>query len=283
MASKFAEFGDRFEECYSAEKLRHRLGKAETEPLVLIAPESKRVEVQNLAQGRSYSVVTYLENIHSDANADTKAKQILEAVKAASVAIHQSKTALKNRPSLLLIGSSTGGFPVVQELLSQFRLERIAVVICQHINAEMSENLRTSLVGKVLAPCRVVYDQTELLPGSVYLLSGGKDFGLKKKYGKIYLVPQTDSESVYHPSFNKLTESLLALDDLTSACVILSGLGADGSKYLTELKKKNVEILVQDPETAIAPGMPRSAIQTGAVNRVLGVSELRSYIGRWAA
>jgi two-component system chemotaxis response regulator CheB len=147
----------------------------------------------------------------------------------------------------------------------------------------MSENLAASLMEKVLAPCLVVNEQIELLAGSVYLLSGGKDFQLKEKYGKTYIVPVSDAESIYHPSFDKLTESLIGLDDVTSACVILSGLGSDGSKYLSELKKKNVEIVVQDPETAVAPGMPKSAIQTGAVARVLRVPELCSYLRKWAA
>ena len=74
--------------------------------------------------------------------------------------------------------------------------------------------------------------------------------------------------------FNFLLESLAAEYGPRAVCVILSGTGADGSLGLKAVKEKGGLIIAQDPDEAGYDGMPRSAIETGAVDLVLPVAEI---------
>lgn len=275
-----------FESCYSVEKIKYTINQIGHLPYVLVTPTPIKSELASIIQTQGSVVVSFSENIHTLPDSTLLLGKLfseIEAAKQAARPKHYTTKKEGGKYDLVLIGSSTGGFPVVQEILQQFRTQQLIVVICQHISEEMSESLASALNAKMLMPCNLIREQTELNPGQVYFLSGGRDFELKEKYGKLYLVPSIDSESAYHPSFNKLTGSLLGISHMTSCCFVLSGLGADGSKYLSQLQKKGIAIVAQDPEGAVAPGMPKAAIQTGAVSEVLGVTELHKYLGKIAA
>lgn len=184
---------------------------------------------------------------------------------------------------LLCIGSSTGGLPVVQKLIKGIEKENTIVIICQHINQQHDISMFETLAKSAPKNLVLVKESTILKSGFTYVLGGGNDFELRHKYGKLYLESVGLSEEDYHPSFNILTGSLLNVRGLKQGCIILSGLGNDGAKHLVELKKHQVKILVQDPQKAVAPYMPRAAIQTGQVDHVYNEADLHAFLKRSAA
>jgi two-component system CheB/CheR fusion protein len=71
----------------------------------------------------------------------------------------------------------------------------------------------------------------------------------------------------------------LAVDQgQNAACIVLSGTGADGSEGLRAIKEAGGLTLVQNPETAKYDGMPKSAVATGLVDKVLGVADMPAAI-----
>ncbi len=66
--------------------------------------------------------------------------------------------------------------------------------------------------------------------------------------------------------------------------VILTGMGADGSVGIKKLKEVNKSfIIAQDEETSVVYGMPKMAVQTGAVDKIVSLdkipSEIIQYLG----
>ena len=59
-----------------------------------------------------------------------------------------------------------------------------------------------------------------------------------------------------------------------AAAIILSGTGTDGTLGVKEIKANDGLVFVQQPESAIYDGMPRSAISTGLVDMVLPPEEM---------
>jgi two-component system CheB/CheR fusion protein len=57
-------------------------------------------------------------------------------------------------------------------------------------------------------------------------------------------------------------------------CAILAGTGADGSRGLKAVKEQHGFVIAQDHDEAVLDGMPRSAIETGAVDLVLPVAKI---------
>jgi chemotaxis response regulator CheB len=164
---------------------------------------------------------------------------------------------------LLCIGSSTGGYPVVADILDNIRPTRSIVIICQHVSEGMSAPLADSLSQRSLKPVNIVKDLVQLQSGCVYLLQGGSDYIVRQRGRNFIAQKHTgDSTGVFHPSIDILAKSLVQIDSARIGYVILSGLGNDGSAHASDLAKRGVKILTQDPKTAIAKGMPESLIKT---------------------
>ena len=58
-------------------------------------------------------------------------------------------------------------------------------------------------------------------------------------------------------------------------CVVLTGMGADGTEGITNLKsKKKVHVISQDEQSCVVYGMPRSIVEAGVVDQVNPISEI---------
>ena len=58
-------------------------------------------------------------------------------------------------------------------------------------------------------------------------------------------------------------------------------MGNDGTKGLISLKKKGWITIAQDESTSTVFGMPKSAIESTAVNHILGIDEISDYIANF--
>jgi two-component system chemotaxis response regulator CheB len=62
-------------------------------------------------------------------------------------------------------------------------------------------------------------------------------------------------------------------------CVVLTGMGADGTNGILELSKsKPIYTIAQDANTCVVYGMPKSIVETGLVNEVLPLTEIANSI-----
>ncbi len=178
---------------------------------------------------------------------------------------------------VLVLAGSTGAVPVVLELLRRLSLRSTAVVVCQHISAAYSENLRARLAADCQSRVRLIAGSAALEPGVVHLLGGGIDWQLRRRDGGLYIERFAHNTGHFHPSADVFFESLIETR-VESLAVVLSGLGADGAQHLTKLKATGGSIAVQDPNDSVASGMPQAAVTTGAVDAVLSRKELAPYL-----
>ena len=81
------------------------------------------------------------------------------------------------------------------------------------------------------------------------------------------------------PCANIMYESLVgsAYDEIV--CVVLTGMGADGTEGIKTLKKRNkVYVISQDEETCVVYGMPKMVAQVGLSDEVLPITEVANSI-----
>lgn len=117
--------------------------------------------------------------------------------------------------------------------------------------------------------------------------------GMQTQAGHVYVVPPGKSLSVLRgrlliedASFNpapidSFFESLARDQGEQAVAVVLSGMGADGSRGLQAIHDNLGCVLVQDPVTAQYPAMPENAVATGLADQVLPASDLASYLYDW--
>ena len=74
-------------------------------------------------------------------------------------------------------------------------------------------------------------------------------------------------------------KSLADTDFSEVVCVVMTGMGADGTKGILHLAdKKNVHVIAQDAKSCVVYGMPKAIAETGLVNEVLPLEAIAESI-----
>ena len=81
------------------------------------------------------------------------------------------------------------------------------------------------------------------------------------------------------PYANYMYESLVDSGYDQIICVVLTGMGADGTEGIMELKKhKPVHVICQDEKSCVVYGMPKAAIEAKLANEVVTLTEVAQSI-----
>ena len=173
------------------------------------------------------------------------------------------------------LAASAGGVEALSEVLSGLPADfPAAVLVVQHRTAE-----RPFLLPQVLSRrTRLMVKQAEegavLCPATVFLAPPDRHL-LVNANSTLSL---SRSAKVHHvrPSANRLLESLAGSFRQWAIAVVLTGADSDGNKGVQVIKRRGGVVIAQEPTTAAVPGMPRSAIETGAVDLVVPLDQIAS-------
>jgi two-component system, chemotaxis family, CheB/CheR fusion protein len=162
------------------------------------------------------------------------------------------------------IGCSAGGLEALEKFLTHVPPDSgMAIVIVQHLAPDHDSSLPQLL--QRLTPMTVVEvtDGMAVQPGHVYVIPPNHDLSLL--HGKLHLLDPAAPRGLRLP-IDFFFRSLAEDQREKSIAVILSGMGSDGVFGLRAVKEKGGLTLVQDPATAEADSMPRSAIEAGVAD-----------------
>jgi len=166
-----------------------------------------------------------------------------------------------------MIGVSTGGPPTLKELFGALPALDAAFVIVLHITPEMDYRIAQGLDQVASMPVTLARHGEYLRPGHVYLAPGGVHLKLEGNQKVVlckgarvnYVAPSVDvaMQSLTRPLWGKLVG------------IVLTGMGKDGAEGLRHLKSLGGLTMAQDQKSSVIYGMPKAALQTGAVDLVL--------------
>jgi len=168
---------------------------------------------------------------------------------------------------LVIIGSSTGGLKVLEELFPHLPVIRAAVLIVQHITPVVDHSFAGSLQRVSPMPVRLARHGDALTPGEVLLAPGGVHLTLSDN-STIHLAPGEKVNSVC-PSIDVTMLSVTPFRGRRGAGVILTGMGRDGADGIVHLKRCGAVTIAQDRSTSVIYGMPRAAAETGMIDFIL--------------
>ncbi|WP_328286262.1 chemotaxis protein CheB, partial [Peribacillus psychrosaccharolyticus] len=95
-------------------------------------------------------------------------------------------------------------------------------------------------------------------------------------------IDQTDQQNGHRPSVDTLFESVSEIENYEKIAVIMTGMGMDGANGLIQLKKTGLTMAIaESQETSIVFGMPKAAIATGCINKVVDVEQIASVINSY--
>jgi two-component system chemotaxis response regulator CheB len=178
---------------------------------------------------------------------------------------------------LVLIGTSTGGPPALETVL-QLLPDSLPwpVLIVQHMPASFTASLAKRLDRICALDVREVAGMTALEPGCAYLARGDADMIVSRRgAGPVALPVPASAEHHWHPSVDRLVASAmqtLAPERLIG--VLMTGMGTDGAKAMTELRARGGWVIAESEETAVVWGMPGALVAAGGADTVVPLERI---------
>lgn len=190
------------------------------------------------------------------------------AVNPAAIAILSAPAPrLKN---LVAIGSSTGGTQAVEFLLGGFGEDCPAMLITQHIPAGCSRAFAQRLNQILPMQVREAEDGDAVKAGQVLIAPGSFHMLLQKRSGHYRVAVKEGPLVCYQrPSVDVLFSSVAQVAGPDAVAVILTGMGRDGAQGMKRIRDRGGWTIAQDEATCVVYGMPREAVQAGAVEESL--------------
>ena len=171
------------------------------------------------------------------------------------------------RYEIVAIGASTGGPPVIKELLETLPENFSApIAIVQHIARNFTAGLVEWLDRSTALKVRVAKNREILESGTVYVAPDG--FQMKVDLSSHIILTDDPPENGLKPSVSYLFRSVAEIFGKKAVGILLTGMGKDGAYELRTLKDKGAITIAQDKETSVIHGMPGEAIKIGGATHI---------------
>jgi two-component system chemotaxis response regulator CheB len=210
-----------------------------------------------------------------------KAKQEETTQKLVSIVRKTAPAASIGGSKVVALACSTGGPKALQSVVPRLPAELAApVLIVQHMPKGFTASLAERLDSMSKIKVKEAAEGDVLENGVVYIAMGGKHMNVVTKAGKptITYTDEPPREGV-KPCANYMYESLKTSSYTQIVCVVLTGMGADGTKGIVNLKSsKKIHVIAQDEATSTVYGMPKAIAQTGLVNQVAALDDVAQEI-----
>ena len=178
---------------------------------------------------------------------------------------------------LVAIGASWGGLHAVGRLLAALPAPLgAAVVLAQHRGSESTE-LADLLDRRSRLTVTEADDKDTIVADHVYVAP--PEYHLLVEPGHLAL--SVDERVQYaRPSIDVLFESAADAYGERVIGIVLTGANEDGAAGLARIKERGGVAIVQDPETAERPEMPRAALAAVTPDAVLPLEEIAPFVAR---
>ena len=175
---------------------------------------------------------------------------------------------------LVVIAASAGGLHAVSTILAALPTDfPAAIAVVQHRPPDDEVHLYEQLIAnKTPLPVQTAQQGDRLQTGSVYVAPPDHHMQVTEQGG--LTLAHTAKVGYARPAADPLFASAATHIKGRLIAVILTGGNSDGADGIKAIKQAGGTVIAQDPATAEATGMPRSAIATGAVDFILPLAEI---------
>lgn len=197
------------------------------------------------------------------------------------VEIVRKNTARITGNKVVALASSTGGPKALQSVVPKLPGNlKAPVVIVQHMPPGFTASLAERLNSISEIAVKEAGEGDVLEAGHVYLAMGGKHLNIVTSGGKatVHYSDEPNREGV-KPCANYMYESLMNSRYDEVVCVVMTGMGADGTKGIQNLKTaKNIHVIAQEESTCAVYGMPKSIVKAGLSDQIVPLEQIAQEI-----
>jgi two-component system chemotaxis response regulator CheB len=182
---------------------------------------------------------------------------------------------------IVVVGASWGGLQALTTLVGGFPADfPLPLVLIQHRSRDSTGALAELLQdASKLCVCEVE-DKAPVVPGHIHIAP--PDYHLLIDRG--YFALSTEAPYRYsRPSIDITFESAAFAYERDAIGVVLTGANQDGADGLRRIVSLRGTAIVQDPETAESPTMPRAALVAVPTATVLPIDGIAPFLVRLVA
>jgi two-component system chemotaxis response regulator CheB len=179
----------------------------------------------------------------------------------------------------IVMGSSAGGLYALKKLLPSLPESfPCPIMIVQHVSPA-SDNYMVRMLNELSAITVKEADEKEpVVPGTAYVAP--PDYHLLVERDFTLSLSMEEKVNYSRPSIDVLFETAADAYGARLMGIVLTGANADGALGLKAIKKHGGYTLVQDPQDAESPVMPRAAIEKARPHKILSLKEIIAFLSR---
>jgi two-component system, chemotaxis family, protein-glutamate methylesterase/glutaminase len=266
-------------------------------PVVIISSlTAKGTESAILAMEYGAIAVLKKPNLHDDLQREA-AQSIIATVKDAAMArvrrrpAHREMLSVIKKPyhesmvqttdKVIAVGASTGGTEAILEFLRAMPIDCYGIVIVQH----MPEVFTRSFADRLNNICGISVKEAShgdsIIRGRALIAPGNRHMEVKRNGARYYVELHDDPLVNRHrPAVDVLFRSVAKYAGKNAIGIIMTGMGADGAVGIQEMYHAGAYTVAQDEGTCVVFGMPKEAIKTGGVTRVLPLNLIAHHVSQ---
>ncbi len=182
---------------------------------------------------------------------------------------------IQTTETVVAVGASTGGTEALRVFIEMLPGDFPGVVIVQHMPEHFTTSFAQRLDSLSKMTVKEAVDGDTVMPGRVLLAPGNKHMLLQRSGARYYVqIKEGPLVSRHRPSVDVLFRSAARYAGKNAVGVIMTGMGDDGAKGMLEMKEAGAATIAQDEKSCVVFGMPKVAIELGAVAHVKPLNKI---------
>jgi two-component system chemotaxis response regulator CheB len=161
-------------------------------------------------------------------------------------------------PSVVVIGSSTGGPPALEKVLADLpKILRVPILIAQHMPPVFTASFAKRLSQITGIECEEGKDGEVLKNNKIYIAPGDYHMSLVKISNQIQIkLDKMPHRNSVRPAVDPLFETAANLYGAKTLAIVLTGMGEDGLVGAKAVKSESGGVAIQNKESCVVFGMP---------------------------
>jgi two-component system chemotaxis response regulator CheB len=180
---------------------------------------------------------------------------------------------------IICIGASTGGTVALKKILPMFPKDSPGILIVQHLPETFTGSFAESLNSVCSLKVSEARDNELIRKGHVLVAPGNQHMLVKYRNNRYYVrLIEGPLVCRHRPSADVLFRSAAKYAGPNAVGLIMTGMGDDGARGITEMKNAGAFTIAQDESTCVVFGMPQVAISMNAIQKVVPLEKIAETI-----
>ncbi len=213
----------------------------------------------------------------------TERKAVAPVVRKEEPVVRKQVSTSKNTgKKLIALACSTGGPKALQSVIPYLPENMgVPMVLVQHMPAGFTKSMAERLDQISKVHVKEAEEGDVLRAGWVYVAPGGHHMEISRTSDGNHKITLSSKPAVngLRPYANYMYESLKVSSYDEIVCVVLTGMGADGTQGIMDLsKRKPVHVICQDEKSCVVYGMPKAAADAGLADEIVPLTDVAQSI-----